>query len=231
MSTEHLTIQQLAAEDRPREKAIAQGLETLSNSELVAILLGSGTKTQSAIEVARSLLKKFDDSIDKLGRATLKDLQESKGIGAARAVVVMAALELGRRRAKHEANVTTPSISSSADAYQHLRPMMADLTSEVVYAMMLGPTNKIIQLRKVLTGTDTHVLFDVRSIVELAINAHATKVIVAHNHPSGSNRPSQADMEVTRRLREALRIFDISLADHLIVCAHSFYSFADEALL
>lgn len=225
---EHLTIQQLAEEDRPRERAMANGVASLSNSELIAILLGSGTRQQTAIDVARGLLKKYDDRIDLLCRANLNELMQSNGIGIARAIVVMAALELGKRRMSEERKIENPVVNRSEIAYKHLQPYMGDLTDEHVYVMLLDSACHIIKVVKMAAGMQDMVLFDVRKITKLALDFNAVRVIVAHNHPSGSTRPSKADGQVTEQLHDALKLFGINLFDHLIVCAHDYYSFADE---
>ncbi len=229
--TTHFKIHDMAEADRPREKLISQGAKALTEAELLAILIGSGTQESSALDVARQLLSAHGNRLDTLSRASLKDLCKTKGIGTARGINIVAALELGRRRNAYEAEEDVQTIKTSEDAYKRFRPLMADETREVVMVALLSNNNTVLQIVPMSEGTLTNALFDIREITKRAIDSRANGIVVAHNHPSGTLSPSAADRAVTNKLRDALELFGIKLLDHIIVVANDYYSFADHGLI
>jgi DNA repair protein RadC len=228
--TRPLRIKQWAAEDRPREKLLDKGTSSLSDAELVAIMIGTGTTRQSAVDIARQLLMTANNSLDEIARMSVKDLQKVKGIGKVKAIVIAAAMELGRRR--KEAVITDkPRISGSADAYNLLRADMMDLPNEEFWVLLLNRANRVIRKKRISEGGLSGTVADPRIIFKLAIEELACSIIVAHNHPSGNLSASQSDIELTRRLKEAGKVMEVQLLDHLIIAGHKYFSFADEGLI
>jgi DNA repair protein RadC len=230
MSNTSLTIKDWAEDDRPREKLRDKGAQLLSNAELLAILLGSGTKTETAVDVAKRVLAIAKNDLTELGKKTLTDFMQIKGIGEARAITIMAALELGRRR-RSEKGEAPDKVAGVADAADIFISLLGDLAYEEFWVLFLNRSNKIVEKRKVGQGGLSATVVDTRLIVKLAINNLASGVIVAHNHPAGNLQPSTNDKQLTTRLNEALSLFDINLIDHIIVSSDSYYSFAEEGLL
>jgi DNA repair protein RadC len=224
------SIKEWAVEDRPREKLLAKGIQSLSNSELIAILIGSGTKNRSAVELARTILSNANNDIDQLGRFNVSDFMKIKGIGKAKAIAVVSALELGRRR-KISESADRMKVTSSGDAYEVLYQYMADLTHEEFWILLLNRSNKIIEKRKISQGGIAGTITDIRMILKSAIEALASSIILCHNHPSGNLQPSEADIQITRKLKESSTIMDINLLDHIIIAGKQYYSFADENLI
>lgn len=225
-----LTIKSLAEEDRPREKMILKGRSALSDSELMAILIGSGSKNESAVMLAQRILAKAENQLDKLGHFTLEDLKRFKGIGEAKAVTLLAALELGRRRQ------TTSSdnrilIKSSGDAYNVLKPHLSDLRVEEFWVVHLNRANKVISKQRISSGGMTGTVVDTRIVFKDALDHAATCIILCHNHPSGQLKPSQADIDLTKKLSQAGKLMDIQVVDHLIIGQSDYFSFADEGLM
>lgn len=223
-------IKQWAEEDRPREKMMLKGPSALSNAELLAILIGSGTKEYSALAVAQNILEKSGNSINNLGKKSIKDLQKEKGIGEARSIVIMAAMELGRRRKSEEAR-DQHKIVSSKQAFEIFQPLLCDLTHEEFWVMYLNRANAIIETSNLSKGGVSGTVTDVKMIMKRGIELLASSIIIAHNHPSGNAQPSKSDIDITQKLKESGKLIDIPVTDHIIVCEHTYFSFADEGLL
>lgn len=223
------SIKDWAPDDRPREKLLTKGSSALSNSELLAILLGSGTKTKSAIEVAKEVLDLAENNLNKLGKLNLYDYMKVDGIGEARAITIAAALELGRRRQATEAK--RPVIQSSADIAHYLQAQLADTNHEVFLVAYLNRSNKIVHTEIISQGGITGTVADPRMILKKAIEHHAVSMVLCHNHPSGNLKPSKSDEQLTQKIKEAARLLDMTVLDHVIVSEEGYYSFADEGLL
>lgn len=223
------SIKDWAPDDRPREKLLTKGSSALSNSELLAILLGSGTKTKSAIEVAKEVLDLAENNLKKLGKLNLHDYMKVDGIGEARAITIAAALELGRRRQATE--VKRSVIQSSADIAHYLQAQLADKNHEVFLVAYLNRSNKIVHTEIISEGGITGTVADPRMILKKAIEHHAVNMVLCHNHPSGNLKPSKADELLTQKIKEAARLLDMTVLDHVIVSEEGYYSFADEGLL
>ena len=219
-----------AVEERPREKVMANGVQYLSDSELLAILLGSGTKNMTAVELARLLLQGLDNDLHKLGRQGISDLVRIKGIGPAKAITLLAALELGRRRAgvRHPEKIP---IKSSETVYDLFHPLMGDLEHEEFWLLMLNRANRVLGRYKVSQGGLSGTVIDTRIILKKALDNLASSIIVCHNHPSGNNQPSDADVKITEKLKKAAEMLEIKLLDHVIIADKSYFSFADEGLI
>ncbi|MBA7518051.1 hypothetical protein ES705_10116 [subsurface metagenome] len=226
----NLTIKDWALEDRPREKLLGKGLNSLTDAELIAILIGSGNRNESAVELAKKILKGVKNNLNELGKLTVEDLMASKGIGEAKAVTIIAALELGRRR-KQADIMEKKKISGSKDVFEFFQPVLADLPYEEFWILLLNRSNKIIEKFKISQGGISGTVIDVRMILKNAIEKLASSIILCHNHPSGNLQPSEADKKITTKLKDAARIMDMQVLDHLIITDSSFYSFADEGML
>jgi DNA repair protein RadC len=223
-------IKSWAEDDRPREKLLLKGTSSLSDAELLAILIGSGTKNSTAVDLAKQILAKAGNSLNELAKQSNQDLQKTKGIGEARAITIVAALELGRRR--KEADIDEkPLITSSNDARDIMHPILADLPHEEFWVLLLNRANRVIDKIRISQGGISGTVIDNRIILKRAIDKLASGMIVSHNHPSGNPKPSGADIEITRKLKESGKIMDISLLDHVIICDNSYFSFADEGLM
>lgn len=226
----NLTIKDWALEDRPREKLLGKGLNSLTDAELIAILIGSGNRNESAVELAKKILKGVKNNLNELGKLTVEDLMASKGIGEAKAVTIIAALELGRRR-KQADIMEKKKISGSKDVFEFFQPVLADLPYEEFWILLLNRSNKIIEKFKISQGGISGTVIDVRMILKNAIEKLASSIILCHNHPSGNLQPSEADKKITTKLKDAANIMDMQVLDHLIITDSSFYSFADEGML
>jgi DNA repair protein RadC len=224
-----MSIKDWNIDERPREKLIKHGPQVLSAAELLAILIGSGTKEKSALELAKELLKTAGDDIAYLGRLSVDEIRNIKGIGVARAVVISAALELGRRRSLSDNEPV--KIRSSKDAAGIFMPLLSDLTHEEFWVLYLSTANTVMYVERVSRGSDVASVIDVKEIVRNAIFKKARNIIVAHNHPSGCVNPGGSDIALTEKLAGALMYFDIKLLDHIIIGNNKFYSFADEGKL
>ncbi|NOT90944.1 RadC family protein [Ferruginibacter sp.] len=224
------SIKNWAADDRPREKLLHKGSGALSNSELIAILINNGNKDKSAVDLAKDILKLGSDNLNELGKLTLKDFQQIKGIGEAKAITIAAALELGRRR-QAAATLDKPVVQSSKDIAQYLKAVLKDFSYEVFAVLFLNRANKINHFEIISRGGITGTVADPRIILKKALEEDATSIILSHNHPSGSLKPSKADEELTQKIKEAARYFDIRVIDHIIVSEEGYYSFADEGIL
>jgi DNA repair protein RadC len=224
------SIKQWAEDDRPREKMLLKGNQALSDAELLAILIQSGTRERSAVDLARDVLLLGKGNLGMLGRLSIKELQSIKGIGEARAISIAAALELGRRRQISE-GITLPQIQDSKSAATILIPLLTDLNTEHFYVLYLNNSNKLIQYKAISNGGLASTLVDIRILFKAALQLESTQIIIAHNHPSGNLNPSSADKQLTHKIKEAGLLLDIKLLDHLIISHNLFFSFADEGLL
>ena len=224
--TEKKSIKEWAADDRPREKMIAKGLAALSNAELLDILLRTGKKGQSAVDVARTLLDSVDNNLIALSNLTLADLNKNDGIGKAKAVTIMAALELGKRRRAAKANLST-EVKNSEDSYERFLPLIDDMGQEHFLVMYLNQGNHPLKVECISNGGTTHVIADPRVIFKNALILNATCIVVGHNHPSGNPRPSAEDRQLTKKLVAAGKLLDIIVKDHIIIGNEQYYSFLD----
>ena len=226
-----LSIKSWAEADRPREKLLAKGKSALSEAELIAILIGSGNTEESAVELSKRILNSVENNLVQLGKLEVNDLVKNfKGIGEAKAISIIAALELGRRRNEQ----TTPereSITTSRQAFNLLHPILADLPHEEFWLIFLNRANKVIKKQSVSKGGVAGTVVDAKMIFKPAVECLASSVILCHNHPSGNRTPSQEDIALTRKIKEAGRALDISVHDHIIIANDTYYSFADEGLL
>ena len=225
--TERLTITQWAEEDRPREKMMMHGASALSNAELLAILIGSGNAEESAVELMRKVLNDYHNNLNELGKASIDDLCRYKGIGSAKAISILAASELGKRR-KEEAVKERVTILSSKDVYDCFYPLMCDLPTEEFWVLMLNQASKIIDKVKISAGGLSATAVDVRCILREALVKRTSAIVLCHNHPSGNIRPSKEDDLLTRHVAQASECMDIRLVDHIILTDGAFYSYADE---
>ena len=225
-----ITIKSWAEEDRPREKLTIQGRRSLSDAELIAILIGSGSRHESAVELSKRILHKCDNDLNFLGKLGVQELSEFKGIGEAKAISIIAAMELGRRR-KESLQKQQLLVRSSKDVYEFIRPQYADLNHEEFWIMLLSRANKIISCHLISKGGQAGTVADPKVIFNIALQNHAASIILSHNHPSGNLRPSQADIDLTRKLKAAGVFLDMPVLDHLIVTDNGFFSFTDEGLI
>lgn len=230
MQEHNYSIKQWAKDDRPREKLLSKGSEALSNSELLAILIHNGTKQKTAVDLAKEILKLGKDDLGQLGRLSVKELMKIKGIGEAKAITIAAALELGRRRQAASLMEKT-KISDSTDIAGYLQALFKDHNYEVFAVLFLNRGNKIIHFEIISEGGITGTVADPRIILKKALEENAVSIILCHNHPSGSLKPSHSDKELTKKIKEAAHYFDIRVLDHLIVSEAGYYSFADEGIL
>lgn len=225
-----MKITDWAVEDRPRERLWQKGPSSLSDAELIAILIGSGTKNKSAVDLAHELLALADNSLPELSKLSVAGIRKLKGIGEAKAVTIAAALELGRRRKMAEA-ADNPQIRSSADVFNIFSPVMEDLPHEEFWILFLNRANKVLGRMKISQGGVSGTVTDVRIVMKKAIETLASGLVICHNHPSGNNSPSDADIRITQKIKEAGALMDIQLLDHLIICGKNYYSFADNGAL
>jgi DNA repair protein RadC len=227
---EKLSIRQWAANDRPREKMTLSGSRSLSDAELLAILIGSGNRNETAVELARKVLSTAGNNLNELARMSQDQLQAIRGIGPSRALSIMAALELGRRKNDSEPD-RKPAVNSSGDAYSILKGIMGDLSHEEAWVLLLNNAGRLLSHRKTSQGGLTGTIMDPRLIIREALLAGSTRIVIAHNHPSGNLSPSDADMAITKKIKESASLVDITLLDHIIVTQDKYYSFADEGLI
>ncbi len=224
------TIKSWAEDDRPREKLIAKGPVSLTDAELLAILIGSGSRNESAVDLCKRILASVGNNLGELAKLSVTDLMKFKGIGDAKAITIVAALELGKRRRLAEAE-KREAITCSRDAYDILLPLFEDLKHEEFWVLLLNRANKVIRKEKISTGGVAGTIVDNKIILKLAIEVLASGIVLAHNHPSGNLRPSQADVNLTKQIKQACGLLEVNLVDHLIVTDHGYYSFADEGAL
>lgn len=228
--TDFLNIKNWAAEDRPREKLLLKGKAALSDAELIAILLGTGTAAMSAVDVAKAILQSVNNDLNELARLTVKDLTKIKGIGEAKAISIVSALELGRRR-KDQIAEEKPRITSSKDIYDLLKSDLLDLPHEAFWIVLLNRANRVIKKQQISHGGVAGTVADPKIIFKIALEELASGVILAHNHPSGNLTASQADIDLTKKLKESGKLLEIQVLDHLIIAGKKYYSFADEGLI
>ncbi|WP_068472261.1 RadC family protein [Saccharicrinis aurantiacus] len=228
MDYQKLSIKSWAVEDRPREKLIAKGITSLSNAELIAILIGSGNRNESAVELSKRILQSVDNNLNELGKQSIEYLQSNfKGIGEAKAISIVAALELGKRRKQSEIRVK-PQVNSSNDVYELMHPILADLPHEEFWIITLNRANRVISTNKISQGGISGTVIDTRLIMKTALDQLASSIILCHNHPSGNINPSPQDKTITNKLKEAGKVMDIPVLDHIIVTDNGYYSFSDE---
>jgi DNA repair protein RadC len=225
-----LKIKSWSPEDRPREKLILKGTSALSNAELIAILLGSGTRTMSVVELARQVLQSADHDLHRLAQLSIKDLTKIKGIGEAKAITIIAAMEIGRRR-KDLLTDDKLKITASSDAYEILRPHFQDIPHEEFWVLYLNRANRVIRKQQISLGGVAGTVADPKIILKSAIETLASGIILAHNHPSGNLSPSTLDHDLTKKMKEAGRLVEIQVLDHIIFGGSKYYSFADEGTL
>ncbi len=222
----HKPIPQWANDDKPREKLLAKGKESLSNAELIGILLSTGTKTKTAVELGREIMEMAQNDLNILSRYNVAEFTKIKGIGQAKAISIMAAVELGSRRKLTEA--VKKKIITSQHAFEILHPVMADKQYEEFWMIAINRANHFISSKRISDGGITGTVVDIRRIFKLALEENATSIIIAHNHPSGNLDPSEADKKITKSLVDAGKTMDIQVKDHLIISYNGFYSFADD---
>lgn len=230
MYEQKLNIKAWAEEDRPREKLTLKGRNALSDAELVAILIGSGNRNESAVELSKKILSHINNDLNKLGKLSINDLTKFNGIGEAKAISIIAALELGRRR-KDSSKEKREAIKSSKDAYQAIDSILSDLPHEEFWVIYLNRKNEIIKKENISKGGITGTVADTKIIFKHAIELLATGVILCHNHPSGSVNPSQADISLTKKLKEIGNLMESPVLDHIIVGEKNYFSFADNSLI
>ena len=224
------SIKNWAEDERPREKVLAKGVVSLSDAELFAILISSGTREKSALDLAREILSNAHNNLHEMGRLTIPELQKTKGIGEARAITIAAALEIGRRRQMSE-GLQRPAISSSTDAAEIVMPLLQDLNNEVFCVIYLNQSSRVIRHELISSGGLTGTVADIRIILKNALLYNSNKLIIAHNHPSGNKQPSEEDKKLTKKLKEAAEWMDIKLLDHLIVAGTNYLSMADAGMI
>ena len=226
----NLSIKSWAEEDRPREKLSAQGRRSLTDAELIAIMIGSGSRNESAVELSKRILHHYDNDLNKLGKASIAELSNFKGIGEAKAISIIAALEIGRRRNDFE--TTAPdTVGSSRDAYNIMRRHLVDLHQEEFWILLMGRSQKVLGKELISRGGLSDVLVDPKIVYNIALRYMATGIILIHNHPSGNLKPSGGDISITKRLSEAGKLLEIQVLDHLIITDKSYFSFADEGVI
>ena len=228
--TSSFSIKNWSQDDQPREKLLQKGKVTLSDAELVAILIGSGNKQESAVDLCKRILSSTNNNLKALGKLSVKQLMQFKGIGEAKAISIIAALELGRRRRGEEA-LEKKKITSSSSVFELMQPIIGELHHEEFWIIYLNNSNKVLQKNQLSKGGITGTFVDIRLVLKNALEYNAIALILAHNHPSGTLIPSEADKQITQKLKIAAQSLDIKVLDHLIITEKAYFSFADEALL
>jgi DNA repair protein RadC len=224
------SIKNWSQDDQPREKLRDKGKSVLSDAELVAILIGSGSREESAVDLCKRILASVDHNLNALGKLSIKQLMEFKGIGEAKAITIAAAMELGRRRRLEDA-IQLDKITSSRSVFDVMQPVLGELPHEEFWILYLNNSNKVIQKNQLSKGGITGTLVDVRLVLKSALEVGATSLILCHNHPSGTLKPSQADKDITQKLKTAAQSLDIKVLDHLIITEKTYFSFADDGIL
>ncbi len=226
----NLTIKDWAVEDRPREKLVKKGVQSLSDAEIIALLIGSGTRNESAVELSKKVLKSANNNLNELGKLNIRDLTKMKGIGEAKAITILAALELGRRRKISEI-IVKKKITQSKDVFELFQPTIGDLPHEEFWILLLNRSNRIIEKIKISQGGVSGTVIDIKIILKHAIEKLASSIILCHNHPSGNKTPSSADDAITNKLKNGAELLDIQVIDHIIVADVEYFSYADEGKL
>ena len=229
-SKNNLSIKAWAEEDRPREKLLDKGKQSLSDAELLAILLGSGSRDETAVALAQRILKSVENDLNELGRRSIAELTKFKGMGEAKSITIVAAMELGRRRQLTDVR-ERPQIRSSRDAYDVIAPILIDLPHEEFWILLLNRANKVMSREQISLGGVAGTVVDAKIIFRKAIEGMASSIVLVHNHPSGNLQPSQQDIDLTKKLKKAGETLDISVLDHLIITEGGYFSFADEHLI
>ncbi len=229
MEQQNFSIKNWAEDDKPREKLMLKGKSALSDAELLAILIGSGSRNESAVELSKKILASVDNNLNAIGKLTLKQLMEFKGIGEAKAITIIAALEIGRRRREEDA-VTLKKISSSKSVFELMQPIIGELPHEEFWILYLNNSNKVIYKAQLSKGGITGTVVDIRLVFKMALEHNATSIILTHNHPSGKLLASDADIQITKKLKLAGQQLDITILDHIIITETGFYSFQDEGI-
>lgn len=224
------SIKHWSDDDKPREKLVHKGRAVLSDAELIAILIGSGSRSESAVELSKRILSSVGNNLNELGKLSIKQLMQFKGIGEAKAVTIAAALEMGRRRRGEDAQ-KIEKINSSKDAFEILQPLLGELQHEEFWILYLNNSNKVLHKAQLSKGGITGTLVDVRLIMKQTLELGAVGIILAHNHPSGTLKPSTADKQITQKIKRASESLDIKVLDHLIITQKNYYSFADNQAL
>jgi DNA repair protein RadC len=229
-ANERLSIKMLAVEDRPREKMLMNGVSSLSDAELIAILIGSGNNEETAVQLSQRLLNSVSNNLNTFGKLSVKELTKYKGIGQAKAITIVAAMELGRRREATEP-VKRKSIRSSNDAFLLFYPVLCDIPHEELWVAFTNHAGKVIEKKKISQGGLGETSADLRFIMKAAINTTCHGIILCHNHPSGNIQPSREDDLLTSRLKEAAKLMNMQLLDHIIISDKHYYSYADQGKL
>ena len=227
---ERLRIKEWASEDRPREKMLLKGVSSLSDAELLAILIGSGNNEETAVQLSQRILGTVSNNLNALGKLGVKDLMAFKGIGEAKAITIAAAMELGRRKGR-AAPLQRTTVLSSQQAFDLFHPILCDLPYEELWVALTNRAGKALEKIKISQGGTSETTADLRLILKAAINSLCSGILLCHNHPSGNCQPSKQDDTLTFRLKEAASLMNIKLLDHIIVCDNTYYSYADEGRL
>ena len=229
MEPNNFSIKQWAEDDKPREKLMGKGKAALSDAELIAILIGSGSRNESAVQLSKRILASVDNNLNAIGKLSLKQLMEFKGIGEAKAITIIAALELGRRR-RAEETIELKKITSSKVVFELMQPILGELPHEEFWILYLNNSNKVIYKAQLSKGGITGTVVDIRLVFKTALEQNATSIILTHNHPSGKLLASEADIQITKKLKLAGQQMDIVILDHIIITETGFYSFQDEGI-
>ncbi|OQX78497.1 MAG: hypothetical protein B6D61_05345 [Bacteroidetes bacterium 4484_249] len=224
---EYFPIREWAEDDRPREKLLLKGKHVLSDAELIAILIGSGSRNESAVDLAKRILKTTDDNLIELSKLNVKDLIKFKGVGEAKAISIIAALELGKRRRGAE-TIERKKIITSNDVFEYFQSVLSDYNYESFYILLLNRANKIIKEVLISEGGLSGTVVDPKKIFKIGLEHKASSIVLCHNHPSGNINPSGSDVDLTRRLKKAGEMLDLPIIDHIIIADENYYSFADE---
>lgn len=230
VNTPKTTIKDWSADDRPREKMLLKGKDALSDAELIAILIGSGNRRESAVDLSKRILTTSRNSLSVLSRLSIEQLSKYSGIGKAKAIAIVAALELGRRKRLAKA-LPDSGLSNSEEVFEFMQPRIGDLPHEEFWVIYLNNANRVVRTFQLSKGGITGTLVDVRLLIKEAVLADAVGLILSHNHPSGTLRPSEADRNITRKIKIACDAMDIKVLDHLIITEKSYFSFKDEGIL
>jgi DNA repair protein RadC len=226
----HISIKAWAEEDRPREKLSGQGRRSLTDAELIAILIGSGSRDESAVELSKRILHHYENDLNKLGKASINELCKFKGVGEAKAISIIAALEVGRRRNETESK-PPEEVKGSNDVFKLMRRHLMDLNHEEFWIVLLSRSSKVLSKELVSRGGISGTVADPKIIFYMALQQQASAIILIHNHPSGNLKPSQLDIDLTKKVANAGKMLDINVLDHLIISDKGYFSFADEDLL
>ncbi len=227
---EKMPIKNWAADDRPQEKLLAKGVSSLSDAEIIAILIGSGNRSETAVELSKRILSSVENNLNQLGKLSINDLIKFKGIGEAKAISIVAAMELGKRRKLSEI-LQKAQITDSKDVFEIFSGILSDTPHEEFWVLFLNRSNKVIDKHKISQGGIHATVVDTKLILKHAIEKLASGIILCHNHPSGNVKPSKLDIEMTNKISKAAKYIDTKLLDHVIIADKDYFSFADEGLL